>query len=213
MKSSYRVLLPLLLLFSHPQYLRAQKGGFEYDMLRNIADHRTDSRNTFYKNISKLNNPVCLASPATMLITGLIRHDNNLKKQALYVTESIAASQAMTWALKLTVSRERPFVNDPSFVPVVYAKNKSFPSGHAAESFATATSLTLVCPKWYVIVPAYGWATLVSYSRLYLGVHYPTDILGGAIVGGGSAWLMYKLNKWMHAKKKAKAELPAGTGN
>ncbi len=209
MKSIARPVWLFLLSFALLTSAHAQKSGWEYNTLRNLADNRSDSKNTFYKNISKLNNPVCLASPATMFITGLIKHDNTLKKKALYVTESLAASQALTWALKLTVSRERPFVNDPTFIPVVYAKNKSFPSGHAAESFANATALTIACPKWYVIVPAYGWATLVSYSRLYLGVHYPTDILGGAIVGGGSAWLMYKLNKWMHSSKKDKEKIKA----
>ena len=54
--------------------------------------------------------------------------------------------------------------------------------------------------KWYVVIPSYLWAGWVAYSRMYLGVHYPSDILGGAIVGGGSAFLMYKINNWMARK-------------
>jgi membrane-associated phospholipid phosphatase len=43
---------------------------------------------------------------------------------------------------------------------------------------------------------------------LYLGVHYPTDVLAGAVVGTGSAWLAYKANKWLFKKKKVVAEAP-----
>ena len=182
----------------------AQKSGVEYTFLRNLAEHRTPGKDKFYRNVSKYNSPVSLAVPASLLVAGLINHDNSLKKKALFVTESIAGSQAITWAMKLTIRRDRPFVTDTTFKPVYYAKNKSFPSGHASEAFATATSLTILCPKWYVIVPSFGWATLVSYSRLYLGVHYPSDVIAGAIVGSGSALLSYKLNKWMHTSKADK---------
>ncbi|MBK9660137.1 MAG: phosphatase PAP2 family protein [Chitinophagaceae bacterium] len=96
----------------------------------------------------------------------------------------------------------RPHEYEPTLIALKNAKNGSFPSGHTAEAFATATSLTLMTHKWYVAVPAYTWATLVGQSRLYLGVHYPSDVIGGAITGIGSAWLSYKLNKWMHHSKK-----------
>ncbi|HMX78072.1 MAG TPA: phosphatase PAP2 family protein, partial [Chitinophagaceae bacterium] len=69
-------------------------------------------------------------------------------------------------------------------------------------AFATATSLTLITKKWYVAVPAYSWASLVGYSRMYLGVHYPADVLGGALLGTGSAFLSYKINQWLHPEKK-----------
>ena len=68
----------------------------------------------------------------------------------------------------------------------------SFPSGHTSGAFATATILSLEYPKWYVIVPSYLWAGTVGYSRLHLGVHYPTDVLGAMVVGAGSAYLSYK---------------------
>ncbi|HEU4788615.1 MAG TPA: phosphatase PAP2 family protein, partial [Flavobacterium sp.] len=53
----------------------------------------------------------------------------------------------------------------------------------------------------YVIAPSFLWAGAVGYSRMYLGVHYPTDVLAGAIVGSGSAFLCYKLNKWINKKR------------
>ena len=78
----------------------------------------------------------------------------------------------------------------------------SFPSGHTSSAFALATSLSIVYPKWYVIVPSYLWASSVGYSRMHLGVHYPSDVLAGALVGTGSAFLSHALNKCIHKKVK-----------
>jgi membrane-associated phospholipid phosphatase len=73
----------------------------------------------------------------------------------------------------------------------------SFPSGHTSNAFVTATSLSLNFKKWYVILPTYAWATAVGYSRMHMGVHYPSDVFAGAIVGAGSALITYKANQWI----------------
>jgi membrane-associated phospholipid phosphatase len=78
----------------------------------------------------------------------------------------------------------------------------SFPSGHTSDAFALATSVTVAYPKWYIIAPAFTWATAVGYSRMHLGVHYPKDVIAGAIVGAGSAYLSCKINKWLFPAKK-----------
>jgi undecaprenyl-diphosphatase len=64
--------------------------------------------------------------------------------------------------------------------------------------------LSIHFKKWYVIVPAYAWATSVGYSRMYLGEHYPTDVLVGAAIGTGSAYLSKWLYKKMFETKKKK---------
>ena len=86
----------------------------------------------------------------------------------------------------------------------------SFPSGHVSAAFCTATSLSLRFHKWYVIAPSFLWATSVGWARMYQGVHYPSDVLAGAIVGAGSAWLGYKIQHRMEKKHNdpKKATLP-----
>ena len=69
------------------------------------------------------------------------------------------------------------------------------PSGHTSGAFNLATSLTLSYPKWYVAAPSYLWASGVAYSRMYIGVHYPSDVFIGALLGSGTAWLNYYINK------------------
>jgi membrane-associated phospholipid phosphatase len=59
------------------------------------------------------------------------------------------------------------------------------PSGHASLAAAIAMSWSLSHPKWYVIAPGAVWASSVALSRVWLGVHYPSDILAGTLLGAG----------------------------
>lgn len=58
-----------------------------------------------------------------------------------------------------------------------------FISSHAANTFAVASLVSLLFQKWWIFFTMFIWATIVSYSRIYLGVHYPADVFVGAIVG------------------------------
>ena len=85
-------------------------------------------------------------------------------------------------SLKPLVGRLRPFVVNPAVELLIEAPHDaSFPSGHTAVSFAAVAALkTAGSPLWK---PAAVLATLIALSRLYLYVHWPTDILGGVVVG------------------------------
>lgn len=210
MKGFYGLLLFLSICPVVSNQAHAQQDNFDTRILRNIEEHRTDGKTSFYKIVSGSTIPFCVAIPATYLLTGIIGHHKDLTKQALYITESIVISQVISFATKAIVNRERPAEHDPTLIALRNAKSGSFPSGHTSIAFATATSLAFISHKWYIIVPAFGWASLVGYSRLYLGVHYPTDVIAGAILGSGSAWLSFKLNKWMHKSKKEKLKKTPG---
>lgn len=99
-----------------------------------------------------------------------------------------ASDQLSVHAFKEVFQRLRP-CHEPSLAGLVHTVNSrcggmyGFVSSHAANSFAVAVlSLGLVKKKWFTVLILF-WAALVSYSRVYLGVHYPGDILGGAILG------------------------------
>ncbi len=96
-------------------------------------------------------------------------------------------------ALKNIIQRIRPYEIISSLNILIEAQHDfSFPSGHTACSFAAAWVLWRVAPRKYSI-PAMILAVLISLSRLYVGVHYPTDILGGLIVGVFAAEASYRL--------------------
>lgn len=102
--------------------------------------------------------------------------------------------------LKNLVARTRPFdVNTAVQLLVAKPRDYSFPSGHTAASFASVTALYLAGEKklWKA---ALVLAVLIALSRMYLYVHYPTDIVGGVIFGSLSGYLGYKIVEWMRKK-------------
>lgn len=104
------------------------------------------------------------------------------------VIEAQLVALGMSEGLKLVFQRPRPYDTfDDVRLPAGKEGSFSMPSSHATLAFAGATILSEAYPQW--AWPAYGWATLVAVSRVYNGVHYPTDILAGALVGIGGARL------------------------
>ena len=94
--------------------------------------------------------------------------------------------------LKNLVARTRPYeVIDGLQLLVSRAVDLSFPSGHAASSFAAAVVMAKLLPKRYGIA-ALILAGLIAFSRLYVGIHYPTDVLFGAVSGCLIGWLVAK---------------------
>jgi len=177
------------------------KYSLDQHILLEMMEDRTAAQTRVMEGISNTTEMATIAVPAAVLIAGLIDNNSSTIKKSLYLAESAAATTFVTFGMKYAFKRSRPYLVTPGLTKVSGGSGPSFPSGHTSVAFATATSLTLAFPKWYVAVPAYMWAASVGYSRMYLGVHYPTDVLAGAVIGAGSAWLMYKANKWLFKKK------------
>jgi membrane-associated phospholipid phosphatase len=171
-------------------------------ILRQINEHRNTHLDGTFKTISNSVSPISIGVPILMLGTGLIEKDQELKQKGLVIAESFLVTTLVSTGLKHAVNRARPFETYPDIQKLSAGGSSSFPSGHTSDAFSTATSLSLAFPKWYVIAPSYTYAALVGYSRMHLGVHYPSDVLAGAIVGAGSAYLCYKAQKWINHRNR-----------
>jgi undecaprenyl-diphosphatase len=108
------------------------------------------------------------------------------RRPAVFLTVVIADALADVLAEvgKVIVHRHRPY--EHQLGPPT--SSWSFPSGHAATAFACATVLSVFAPRWRV--PFFLLATLIALSRVYNGVHYPTDVVAGALLGVLTALLL-----------------------
>jgi len=126
------------------------------------------------------------------------------KKRLLLILCLIAAvgiSDLAEHHIKNWVARPRPFQAMPEVHPLVDAYGHSFPSGHATNSFAACVFLAIFFKRWKWWLLAL--ASLVAFSRVYVGVHYPGDVLGGAVLGSAVARAMAGLYAlWLRKKDR-----------
>jgi membrane-associated phospholipid phosphatase len=101
------------------------------------------------------------------------------------VAAAVLVADGLAGIVKLAVGEKRP--NDPDPL-ITIPHSHSFPSGHTATSFAGATALSVVYPRG---APVFSLvAAAIGYSRLYVGVHFPLDVVGGAVIGVATALLL-----------------------
>lgn len=144
---------------------------------------------------------VTVGIPLVVGVVGVAKKDELIKRQFVGMAGGLALNGFITVAMKSGIARPRPFVTHGDLIyKKTHAGSLSFPSGHSSSAFQWATSCVLSKPKWYVAVPAYMYACGIAYSRMHLGVHYPTDILSGAAVGTASAFASYYINNWFWRK-------------
>ena len=108
------------------------------------------------------------------------------------VTATLAAD-GLSFVLRQWIGRDRPALVYAEPRPLVSVPHSgAFPSGHAASAFAAATVIAWASRR--LAVPAYLLATLVAWSRVYVGVHWPLDVIGGAALGTLVAIALLKLS-------------------
>lgn len=131
---------------------------------------------------------VWVAIALVMLIAGRRKWKMTGAMLAAALVTSLIIDNIM---LKNLIARPRPFIADPGFVPAIPPPmGYSFPSGHSCSSFACAAVLHRrlgkgVSGKWAVFAVSAAWLTaaVIAFSRLYFFVHFPTDVMAGAVIG------------------------------
>jgi membrane-associated phospholipid phosphatase len=173
--------------------------SLDYRILKSINQGSLPNWDNTMKGVSLSVYPVMPITVIGIWSHGYLKKDKTMMRNGYKSAVTIGLAIAVNFGLKYIVSRPRPFVEHPnSIIKRDNVGPYSFPSGHTNAAFATATAISLSYKKWYITVPAYVYASFVGYSRMRLGVHYPSDVLGGIITGIGSGLFVWKLDKLLN---------------
>lgn len=181
--------------------LNAKSQSIDYRILKSINQNEHSAWDKTMNTVSNSVFPIMLATPISLIGVGYAQNNQTILRDGFKSAISIGLNAALTSGLKLAVNRKRPFVKYPNdIIQRTHVGKYSFPSGHTSNAFAAATTLTLSSKKWYVAVPSYAYACLVGYSRMRLGVHFPSDVLGGMVIGIGASLLVFQADKWLQTQ-------------
>lgn len=168
----------------------------EIQFVRDRRLQATPESDRFWNSASQVSYPLAIGTPLVQLGLGYRMKNKTWIQEGWQSVAGVALSAAMGYTMKETIRRNRPFIQDPTLQPYQQETGYSCPSGTTTMAFTWATHLSLSVPKWYVAVPAYAVASGIGYSRIALGAHYPTDVLAGAALGTGSAFV----SRWLTQK-------------
>ena len=157
--------------------------------------------------------PVALVIVGLLWVLLLLKGGRHGRIAALLLIPTIALSdQLSSSVLKFIIERARP-CHELANVHLLVGcgSGYSFPSSHAVNNFAGALVLSYFLPRWTWAF--FSFAALVAFSRVYVGVHYPSDIIGGAIIGmiiGAAVLTSFRVTEewWIRRKKLPSKAMP-----
>ncbi|SHK79996.1 undecaprenyl-diphosphatase [Selenomonas ruminantium] len=155
-----------------------------------------------------------LLTPILMLITNIGHYGaiwlviavimalhQSTREQGILTLSALLLSGGIAECIKHLVMRPRPFLQIPELTPLgVPPHSFSFPSGHTVCAFAAAFILWRTCKGWPRFFFLF-FAVIMAFSRLYAGVHYPTDVLAGIIVALAGSSLVWRLRTFIFISK------------
>lgn len=181
-----------------PSYAQGQTlHDADEDLLRWVYSHDGEPFGSFMRGVNRASYPLFVLTTSFEWGTAVVSEDNRDYRNAYLLTLSEGATVGTVILLKNIVKRTRPFRKLSDIESRSRSSRTSrldpyaFPSGHAAISFSIATSLAMGQSKWYVVAPAYLLASSISLSRIWHGMHFPSDIIAGAVIGSGTTILVW----------------------
>ncbi len=166
---------------------------FEIEIIKSLRSIATPALDVFFRIIT------FLGEQYVLIIVIAILYFLFDKKKAQEVVFAVMTTLCLNNAIKGLIKYERPFVYSQDYEPADIALSEatgySFPSGHSQNATTLYTSLALTFKKKSLIIIAISLIILIGFSRIYLGVHYPKDVLFGIIFGLACSFFSYFVHK------------------
>ncbi|MBL7955183.1 MAG: phosphatase PAP2 family protein [Flavobacteriales bacterium] len=173
--------------------------GIETDLLHALNNSFAIKEQQALRVISDSAAIVAYGSSAMLLLIGFWKKRPRLRRMAIVVLAATLGTALIVNVLKHTIDRERPFETLDAVTKLDVGGGGSFPSGHTGDAFAAAMIFSLLVRRWWVATPLFIWACAVGWTRMALGVHYPSDVLAGAFIGVSFALLTHWLS-WVRRR-------------
>jgi membrane-associated phospholipid phosphatase len=172
--------------------------GYDIALLNWLNHHLIPHSVTVLRIISYTTTFLSVSMTLMILTTSIVKRSKPLRKEFILLASVLILVAIISQGLKTFEYKERPFNTYPFIEKLSEGGGSSFPSGHTMEAFAMAAALSMLFSKLKIVIPVYLWAILVAYSRMALGVHYPSDVAAGILIGtfiGWTVpWLFFHLN-------------------
>ncbi len=180
--------------------------NLDFEILKFIHLNRIEALDPFFFWISKATYYIAIILVVGLLACFLLRKCNNITTGAFFKFYTLVIGSVGTgYVLKKLFTRTRPFVEHAEIVQLYDSTTSSFPSGHTVTAFAIAFGLIYLKPNKYIIIAGFIWASVVAYTRMVLGSHYPTDVFSSIAIVIIYTIVIKHLNKWI---QKRIGELP-----
>jgi len=177
---------------------------WELDLIAHLQATSTVFSIHFFQFITDFVDVISVGIPVLLLIISFLRQNKSLREKALLILFSVALAGALSNMLKRVVKEPRPYEVDARIAQRSGGGGYGFPSGHAADAVAAATAFTLLWPEWSIIAAFYCWALIILFSRIYLGVHDPGDIMAGMFLGILSCLTVFKIRDSLNRREAAR---------
>ena len=164
--------------------------GFDITLLNWLNHHLIPNSAPFLGAVSHLTTFISILSVLIVLMLWYVTGSRTTLKKFFILVSVLILVLIFSQGLKSLIYKDRPFDTYPFIEKLSDGGGSSFPSGHTMEAFAMATEFSLLFRRKEIVIPAFLWAVVVAYSRMALGVHYPSDVLGGCLIGIFLGWVV-----------------------
>lgn len=170
----------------------------DYDLrvVELIQHNRIKGLDHFFMGFTDIAPYIAGLVAAIYLVYGFIKKTPFWKYRKWELASAYLLNAIIITILKYAVNRTRPFVIDGNIEKLTWGGSPSFPSGHTGDAMIIAFMVSLVFnkQKWWVML-VWVWAILVGYSRMVLGVHYLSDVLGATVISAIVAFIVHSIFK------------------